>query len=145
MMSTTVLRITGTSAYPLAAGVLDFFESEVDDIDIVPFVNQVSVASQQDDVTLYDTGPAHYILSVIFIVDTYSTLQRLEDLRNHAAPILLYPSMRDDPDRVFEVLWMDRNNLTEKLKRGFQRLGYAFTATFREPLGEVCRPPGVSS
>lgn len=144
-MSANIIRITGTTDFPLAATELLFTDAEVDDVTLVPFKNQVQSFSQEDDLTIYNVGPEHWVIAVTFIVDTYNSLLKFTELRDHDAPLLIYPSYRDDPTRVFEVLWTDPNNFQEKLKRGFQQLGYAFIATFREPLGEVCRPPTVVS
>lgn len=142
---TTILRVTGTSAFPLAATLLDFSDLEVDEVEIVPERSQVHSLSQGADLTIYNEGSPHYVLRAVFIIDTLETLTKLSELRDHQAPLTLYPSFRDDPTRAFEVLWTNPNDLVERLRRGWQLLGYAFTAEFREPLGEVCRPPEVTS
>lgn len=142
---TTILRVTGTTSFPLASGTIDFTDAEVDDAILVPFKNQVQSFSQEDDLTIYDVGPEHWIVDVTFVIENYNTLLKLSELRDHGAPMRLYPSFRDDPARVFEVLWTNPNDFVERLKRGYQVLGYAFNATFREPLGEGCRPPLVLS
>lgn len=142
---TTILRVTGTASFPLAAGTIDFTDAEVDDAVLLPFKNQVQSFSQEDDLTIYDVGPEHWIIDVTFIIENYNTLLKLSELREHGAPLTIYPSFRDDPTRVFEVLWLNPNDFVERLKRGYAVLGYAFNATFREPLGETCRPPVASS
>lgn len=142
---TTIVRITGTPDFPLAAGTLDFSDAEVDEATIVPFRQQVQSFSQENDLTIYNVGPEHWIVTVMFVIESYDTLLRLSELRNHQAPLTIYPSFRDDPTRQFEVLWTNPNDFLEQLRRGYQVLGYAFNAEFREPLGAVCRPPEVTS
>lgn len=142
---TTILRLEGTASFPLAAGTIDFSDAEVDDVELVPFRNQVLSYSQEDDLTIYNNGPEHWEITVTFVVDTFETLERLSLVRDHQAPLTLWPSMRSDPNRRFEVLWTNPNDLIERLRRGYMKLGYAFQAKFREPLGEVCRPPLVTS
>jgi len=136
-----ILRVTGTTSFPLSSGTIDFTDAEVDDVALIPFKNQVQSFSQEDDLTIYDVGPEHWIIDVTFVIENYNTLLKLSDLRNHGAPLTIYPSMRDDPSRSFEVLWLNPNDFVERLKRGYQVLGYAFNATFREPLGVTCSPP----
>lgn len=138
---TTILRVTGTMSFPLAAGTIDFTDAEVDDAVILDFKNQVQSYSQEDDLTIYDVGPVHYVIDVTFVIDNFATILKLADVKNHSAPLTLYPSFRDDPTRSFEVLWLNPNECVERLKRGYFVLGYAFTATFREPLGATCTPP----
>lgn len=138
---TTILRVTGTTSFPLASGTIDFTDAEVDDAVLLPFKNQVQSFSQEDDLTIYDVGPEHWIIDVTFVIENYTTLLKLSDVRDHGAPLTIYPSFRDDPTRAFEVLWLNPNEFVERLKRGYQVLGYAFTATFREPLGATCTPP----
>lgn len=140
-----VLKITGTSAFPLAAGEIEFTDREVDVVEIVPERNQTLSFSQSGDLTIYQNGQPHNVLAVTFIVETFQTLVKLSEIREHQAPLTLYPSMRDDDQRQFEVLWINPNDMVERLRRGFLVLGYAFVAQFREPLGEVCRPPEVTS
>lgn len=144
-MSTTILRLTGTSTFPLLAGTIDFSDAEVDDVELVPLRNQIQSFSQEDDLTIYNVGPEHWQITVTFILDAFDTLERLSEIRNHQAPLILYPSMRSDQTRQFEVLWLNPNDFVERLRRGYLQLGYAFQAVFREPLGEVCRPPEVTS
>jgi len=141
----TIVRVAGTADFPLATGLVDFSEAEVDEVSIVPFRDQVQSFSQEGDLTIYNRGPEHWIITVMFVVESYDMLLRLSELRNHQAPFTLYPSYRDDPTRQFEVLWTNPNDFLEQLRRGYQVLGYAFVAEFREPLGEVCRPPEVTS
>lgn len=138
---TTILRVTGTTSFPLASGTIDFTDAEVDDAVILDFKNQVQSFSQEDDLTIYDVGPIHYVIDVTFVIENYNTMVKLAELKNHGAPLTLYPSFRDDPARSFEVLWLNPNDCVERLKRGYFVLGYAFTATFREPLGTTCAPP----
>lgn len=142
---TTILKVTGTTSFPLAGGTIEFSDAEVDDVALLPFKNQVQSFSQEDDLTIYDVGPEHWIVDVTFVIENYNSLLKLSELRDHGAPMILYPSMRDDPSRSFEVLWTNPNDFLERLKRGYQVLGYAFSAVFREPLGSTCLPPEVMS
>lgn len=142
---TTILKVTGTTTFPLAAGTIEFSDAEIDGVDLVEFRRQVQSFSQGDDLTIYNVGQPHWEIIVTVILDSFETLVRLSELRNHQAPMTLYPSMRSDPTRRFEVLWTNPNDMIEKLRRGYLTLGYAFQMNFREPLGEVCRPPEVTS
>lgn len=142
---TTIVRFTGTADFPLPSTALEFSDAEVDEATVVPFRDQVQSFSQEGDLTIYNIGPEHWVVTVMFVIESYDTLLRLSELRDHQAPLIVYPSYRDDPTRQFEVLWTNPNDLVEQLRRGYQVLGYAFTAVFREPLGEVCRPPEVTS
>lgn len=144
-MAENILVVRGTSEFPLPSASLEFTDDEVDGVELLPFRDQVESFSQQRDLTIYAEGPAHWVLRVTFIVDTQETLLKLSEMRDHDAPLTLYPSTRDDPSRAFEVLWRNPNDFVEKLRRGWQALGYAFTAEFREPLGTSCRPPSVTS
>lgn len=142
---TTIVRFSGNADFPLVGGMIDFTDAEVDEASFVPFRDQVQSYSQEGDLTIYNIGPEHWVVTVMFVIESYDTLLRLSELRDHQAPLTIYPSYRDDPTRAFEVLWTNPNDFVEQLRRGYQVLGYAFTAVFREPLGEVCRPPGVTS
>lgn len=143
---TTILKVTGTPSFPLAASAaLDFTDDEVDEVSLVPLRDQVQSFSQQGDLTIYNQGPPHWVLRVTFVIDTFETMLKLSEMRDHDAPLYLFPSFRDDPTRRFEVLWTNPNDFLERLKRGWVLLGHAFTADFREPLGDACRPPSVTS
>lgn len=142
---TTIVRFTGTAEFPLPSGTVEFSDAEVDEVTLLPSRTQVQSFSQEDDLTIYNVGPEHWIIGVMFIIEGYETLLRLSELRNHQAPLVIYPSYRDDQSRQFEVLWTNPNDFLEQHRRGYQLLGSAFVATFREPLGEVCRPPEVTS
>lgn len=141
----SVVRFDGTGDFPLAGGPVDFVESEIETVNLWPDEDFEEVLSQEQDLTIYRNGPEHWIAEIVVIVDVYQTLEKLEDLRAHRAPLTVYPSYRDEPTLSFEMLWRNPSEARQRLRKGFHLAGYPITMKLREPLGEACRPPEAVS
>ena len=144
-MPDTLVRFTGTGDFPLQGGLVEFHDQEVGDVEIHPAQELTEVFSQERDLTIYENGPEHFEVSMIFIVDTWRTTQKLEALRQHRAPLLVFPSWLFESSFSIEMLWRNPNDFRTRLRKGYHQAGYTFTMRLREPLGDVCRPPGIAS
>ena len=140
-----IVRIDGTGDFPLFGGPYDFTEVEVDEVEVVPHEDLVEVFSQTRAMTIYRNGTEHFEIEIGFVIDNYETLLKLDDIRQHKAPLTVWPSFRDEPSVRYEVLWRNPNDFTQRLKRGWHRAGYTFTMRLREPLGAPCAPPEAIS